>query len=375
MQVASYARLGIFRKDIDAKMRVSFYCIQSPILPRRRFGILNRKQFKRSKLMQNTPRRLLQINTLHCFSSFSFLKQTLLPILLVLLMSASRAKGTNLFCHFQANPDGSCGTFISFDVGYWPASNITVEIGDDYMPGNYVFTRPNGYNDVSITVDDNGNYSASYGDFPFGTVYATDAGVGQQIGSDLTVSSKPTADAVATITGTPFFRGPDSCDNDSVGERYGATVTIKIGTSPDKGQIEECHPNTGDCPSCAGDPMTPSNPMATYFIHLMLVSLHIEDTPIAYKSPVGPSPAFRVAYNQREANQPTTFDYSNLGPKWTFDWLSYVKDNPADPSADANVYIRGGGTEVFTGFDPDTQSYVPDKQTLAGTRPNVWDNL
>ncbi|MEY2489400.1 MAG: hypothetical protein QOC70_1342, partial [Verrucomicrobiota bacterium] len=71
-------------------------------------------------------------------------------------------------------------------------------------------------------------------------------------------------------------------------------------------------------------------------------------------------------YNQREANQPTTFEYSNLGPKWTFNWLSYVTDDgPGAAAVSPTVYVRGGGTEVFSGFDPLTQSYTPDRQTLA----------
>jgi len=105
--------------------------------------------------------------------------------------------------------------------------------------------------------------------------------------------------------------------------------------------------------------------MASYFIHLMLASLHIEDTPISYNPPRGSAIEFRVAYNQREAHQPDNFDYSNFGPKWTFNWLSYVIDNPVDAIADASVYVRGGGTEVYRGFHQDTQSYQPEPQSQA----------
>jgi hypothetical protein len=54
----------------------------------------------------------------------------------------------------------------------------------------------------------------------------------------------------------------------------------------------------------------------------MLVSLNINDEPVGYTPPVGPAIRFMVRYNQREANQV----FSNLGPKWTFDWLSYITD-------------------------------------------------
>src|SRR5207248_742886 len=115
----------------------------------------------------------------------------------------------------------------------------------------------------------------------------------------------------------------------------------------------------------------------SYSIHLMLASLHIEDTPISYNSPRGPAAEFKLSYNQREANQPATFSYANLGAKWTFNWLSYVTDDgPTLPSQTPTVYVRGGGAEVFSGFNSTTQSYAPDRQTLAAlvrTSDNTYE--
>ena len=68
--------------------------------------------------------------------------------------------------------------------------------------------------------------------------------------------------------------------------------------------------------------------MAAYDIHLMLVSLNITDEPVGYSPPLGPAVRFMATYNQREFYQPLTFSYMNLGPKWTFDWLSYIQDTP-----------------------------------------------
>ena len=48
------------------------------------------------------------------------------------------------------------------------------------------------------------------------------------------------------------------------------------------------------------------------FHSFMLASLHIEDTPISYNSPRGPSTDFKVVYNQREENQPTTSSTATL---------------------------------------------------------------
>src|SRR5207248_1146346 len=38
--------------------------------------------------------------------------------------------------------------------------------------------------------------------------------------------------------------------------------------------------------------------------------------------------------------------YSNLGPKWTFDWMAWVTDG-GNPDF-AQVYVRGGGLETYT---------------------------
>jgi RHS repeat-associated protein len=106
--------------------------------------------------------------------------------------------------------------------------------------------------------------------------------------------------------------------------------------------------------------------MAYYNVHSLLVSLNLVDTPVGYTPPLGPAVKFRVTYNQRDANQPSIFSYSNLGAKWTFDWLSYVTDDPANPAAAARLYARGGGVEPYTGFNGSTQSYAlqPDSHTL-----------
>lgn len=93
-------------------------------------------------------------------------------------------------------------------------------------------------------------------------------------------------------------------------------------------------------------------------VHLMLVSLNLRDQPLGYAPPVGPAVQFTVTYNHREANQPANFSYSNFGSKWTFDWISYITDNPQSPSADTKLYKMGGGTRTFTGFNPANQSYA-----------------
>lgn len=105
--------------------------------------------------------------------------------------------------------------------------------------------------------------------------------------------------------------------------------------------------------------------MAQYNIHLMLVNLNISDIPLSYQPPRGPAVSFRASYNQKESFQPSIFTYSNLGPKWTFDWLSYVKDDPSNPNATAYVYLRGGGEETYTDFNSSSQSFPPQMESRA----------
>jgi RHS repeat-associated protein len=98
--------------------------------------------------------------------------------------------------------------------------------------------------------------------------------------------------------------------------------------------------------------------MAVYSFHTLTVSLNIEDTPVGYQPPYGYPIYFTATYNQREAGQPANFAYSNLGKKWTHNWLSYVTDDPAVPSS-VSLATGGGGTQRFSGYNRTTQSFAP----------------
>lgn len=124
-------------------------------------------------------------------------------------------------------------------------------------------------------------------------------------------------------------------------------------------------PATGKCVAGGGGggfagpvPVPYPSGLAVPRVHLMLVNLNLNDKPVGYTPPLGPPVRFTVRYNHREAFQPATFTYSNFGPKWTCDWISYITDNPQSPSADVNYYIRGGGTRTFTAFDTNTETYA-----------------
>lgn len=120
-------------------------------------------------------------------------------------------------------------------------------------------------------------------------------------------------------------------------------------TGSDLGPCGPDDPKTGGG-SCKG--------MAVSSVHLMLVNLNLSDEPVGYSPPVGPAVRFTVRYNHRDAFQPANFTYSNFGPKWTCDWISYITDNPQSTSADVKYYIMGGGTRTFTGFNVASQSFA-----------------
>ncbi len=108
-------------------------------------------------------------------------------------------------------------------------------------------------------------------------------------------------------------------------------------------------------------------PMAQYAFHAMLVSLNIMDTPVGYTPPRGPDVHFQLTYNQREATQLDPTQYPNLGSKWTYNWFSYIHDNPslAPANQTVNYYVQGGGMETYTNFNSSTQSYPADPDTHA----------
>jgi RHS repeat-associated protein len=156
----------------------------------------------------------------------------------------------------------------------------------------------------------------------------------------------------------------DSGDSDCGDGGLGSPIEDPDGT----GYNPEYNPDSNSAGGNIGDwtgvdqpDMSDGTPAMTQaFVKAMLVSLNLVDTPVRYKPPVGPAMHFTVQYTQRETAQPATFTYSNLGPDWTFSYLSYVK-----PGANQTiVYARGGGEEVFN-YNSSTGTYYPSQTTQA----------
>jgi RHS repeat-associated protein len=102
--------------------------------------------------------------------------------------------------------------------------------------------------------------------------------------------------------------------------------------------------------------------MCGYNFTEMLVSLNLVDTPVGYTPPKGPPVPVQLTYNQREAGQPTTFSFFNISPKWTLNWLSYIKDDPTMAGATVSRYVAGGGYVDYTGYNASTGSFTPEVQ-------------
>lgn len=99
--------------------------------------------------------------------------------------------------------------------------------------------------------------------------------------------------------------------------------------------------------------------MASYAIDPLRVNLRLSDTPIAYDLPRGGAMRFTVHYSHRDVAPSSTPSYSSLGPQWSFNWLAYVIDDPANQNT--KTYGPGGGTLKYSGYNGTTTSFAPQQ--------------
>ena len=120
----------------------------------------------------------------------------------------------------------------------------------------------------------------------------------------------------------------------------------------------------------------PDKGLAGYTFYDGLASLNITDNPVGYSPPVGPSIDFWLTYNQREATQPQTFTYSNVGHQWTHDFLAYVEDDPSNLGEPVELFLRGGGAETYKGFEnnvSEPQLETRAVMTIVSTNPIEYE--
>lgn len=136
----------------------------------------------------------------------------------------------------------------------------------------------------------------------------------------------------------------------------------------DPGEADDLEPPPDDPPGSDTDTGTDSDTdsdspddgascpvgMPVYSLQRHSASLWLHDKPIGYTPPRGPAVWFSARYHQREIAQPQVFTFSNLGPKWLFDWMEYVVDYPVTCGplaecfmAQTSVMLRGGGVETY----------------------------
>jgi RHS repeat-associated protein len=102
----------------------------------------------------------------------------------------------------------------------------------------------------------------------------------------------------------------------------------------------------------------PTCGMCVYNIKESSVSVSLSDTPVGYDPAIGPSMKVEISYNQREDSQPQNFNFYNVSPKWTLNWLSYVTDDPTNAGANVSRFLSGGGSFIYQGFDTTTKRFA-----------------
>lgn len=97
--------------------------------------------------------------------------------------------------------------------------------------------------------------------------------------------------------------------------------------------------------------------------HANLVSLSLQVPAVAYTPTKGPKVEISATYNQREYGQPQVFDYCNLGPKWTFSYLTCLKDDSTNPDFNVTLCNPSGGGLIFQSRGDGT--FLPEGYTQA----------
>jgi RHS repeat-associated protein len=126
--------------------------------------------------------------------------------------------------------------------------------------------------------------------------------------------------------------------------------------------VTQCSPQIGgDGPDCGG--------MPHYSFHQQVASLRVQDTPVGYSPPVGPSVFTRIAYNDLDDRKPVGPPvFSNVGRIWSINWLSYAEltwrmfgingQTFYIPDYPVTIHVPGGGTEVYNSAAPNDRSFA-----------------
>ncbi|HEY5793055.1 MAG TPA: cysteine peptidase family C39 domain-containing protein, partial [Chthoniobacterales bacterium] len=162
---------------------------------------------------------------------------------------------------------------------------------------------------------------------------------------------------VASEALPPGFREVGAAEGNGVYGRGLTTVQQKNQTSPSDKQCPD-----GTCP----------DGMAIATVHAMMVSLHVEDTPLGYEPPFGLPINLNVFSNELESFQPGNTPNTSFGPKWSSNWSTAYIHTPGNSKA--SVYPPGGGAEEYPNYsdpnyrDPKSQASLAYSQDASGLR-------
>ena len=129
------------------------------------------------------------------------------------------------------------------------------------------------------------------------------------------------------------------------------------------GKVWGAGPTTGPDPNDPGPPADPppnSAGMSQYNISELQVGVILTDNPVGYVPRIGPSAELTLTYNQYEASQPAVFGFFNISPKWTFNFLTHIEDDPNNPGSSVSRYRTNGGAWFYSGYNSATGAFVPD---------------
>ena len=146
-------------------------------------------------------------------------------------------------------------------------------------------------------------------------------------------------------------------------EKEAKAAGWRLVAAAEGGKVWGAGPTNGPDPNDPGPPADPPPDdmgMSQYNISELQVGVILTDNPVGYVPPIGPSAEITLTYNQYEADQPAVFGFFNISPKWTFNFLTHIVDDPNNPGSSVGRYRTYGGAWFYTGYNSATGAFVPD---------------
>ncbi len=161
----------------------------------------------------------------------------------------------------------------------------------------------------------------------------------------------------------------DQVDAVSAAAAYGAVSEPELASPPLSQAFE---------PLCEPARIYRKGGMAQARTFLAAATLNVFDTPLRYRTPVGPAMEFRINYSQIEALPMWEADrksISNLGPGWSLNWIAFLS---VDSAKNVIVRVPGGGAETYNYLGNTTEPYGHGLVSHAGLKvagDNVYERL